>query len=176
MNLGTNAPQQALKEFTALEAVGAQGQALNQQALNIGINQFQEEQTFPEQTLQQYQSVIRGFPLAANTYTNKQTTTPAPSYLQQAAGLGGLGLGVASAFGGFGKGSAQGGLVSRMQGGPVDQNSGLGSIVVKRQEGRRVSRPQDNIYDGRPMSSLQLRPSDINPRPPPKDILRESDE
>jgi hypothetical protein len=64
-----------------------------------------------------------------------QTTTPAPSYLQQAAGLGGLGLGVAGAFGGF---KAKGGLVSRMSGGQIDQNSGLGSIVVKRQAGATV--------------------------------------
>jgi hypothetical protein len=141
MNLGSVAPQQSLKELTAVEAIGAQKQAQTQQALNIAKNQFQEEQTFPEQTLQQYQSVIRGFPLAPNTYTNSQTVNPAPSYLQQAAGLGGLGLGVASAFGGFGKGSAQGGLVSRMQGGPVDQNRGLGSIVVRRQAGQLVSVP-----------------------------------
>jgi hypothetical protein len=104
MNLGSVAPQQALKEYTAVEAIGAQKQAQTQQALNIAKNQFQEEQTFPEQTLQQYQSVIRGFPLAPSTYTNTQTVTPAPSYLQQAAGLGATGLGLAGAFGGFGKG------------------------------------------------------------------------
>jgi hypothetical protein len=139
MNLGSVAPQQALKEYTAVEAIGAQKQAQTQQALNIAKSQFQEEQTFPEQTLQQYQSVIRGFPLAPSTYTNSQTVTPAPSYLQQAAGLGATGLGIAGAFGGFGRGAAQGGLVSRMRGGPVDQNRGLGSIVVKRQQGSRVS-------------------------------------
>jgi hypothetical protein len=137
MNLGTTAPQQQLKELTAVEAIGAQKQAQSQQALNIAKDQFGQEQTFPEQTLQQYQSVIRGFPLAPSTYTNTQTVNPAPSYLQQAAGLGGLGLGVASAFGGFGK--AQGGLVSRMHGGPVDQNRGLGSIVVRRQAGQLVN-------------------------------------
>jgi hypothetical protein len=135
--LGQIAPQQALKELTALEAVGAQQQAQSQRGLDIARSQFEAEQTFPEQTLQQYQSVIRGFPLAPSTYSTTQTTTPAPSYLQQAAGLGGLGLGVASAFGGFRK--AQGGLVSRMGGGQVDQNSGLGSIVVKRQAGQLVN-------------------------------------
>jgi hypothetical protein len=135
MNLGSVAPQQALKELTSIEAIGAQKQAQGQRALDITKQQFQEEQLFPEQTLQQYQSVIRGFPLAPTTYTNTQTTIPAPSYLQQAAGLGGLGLGVASAFGGF---KAKGGLVSRMSGGQVDQNSGLGSIVVKRQAGSLV--------------------------------------
>jgi hypothetical protein len=136
MNLGTTAPQQQLKELTAVEAVGAQKQAQAQQALNIAKNEFEQEQTFDERTLQQYQSVIRGFPLAPSTYTNTQTVNPAPSYLQQFAGLGGLGLGVAGAFGGFGR--AEGGLVSRMHGGPVDQNRGLGSIVVKRQAGTLV--------------------------------------
>ena len=136
--LGQVAPQQALKELTAVEAVGAQRQAQSQQGLNIAKQQFQEEQLFPEQTLQQYQSVIRGFPLAPNTYQQRQTTTPAPSYLQQAAGLGATAVGLAGAFGGFGGGRAKGGLVSRMSGGQVDQNSGLGSIVVKRKSGRKV--------------------------------------
>ena len=79
--LGQIAPQQALKELTALEAVGAQQQALSQRGLDIAKSQFQAEQLFPEQTLQQYQSVIRGFPLAPSTYQTSQTTTPAPSYL-----------------------------------------------------------------------------------------------
>jgi hypothetical protein len=141
--LGQIAPQQALKELTALEAVGAQQQAQSQRGLDIARSQFQAEQTFPEQTLQQYQSVIRGFPLAPSTYQTSQTTTPAPSYLQQAAGLGGLGLGIAGAFGGFGGGRAKGGLVGRMQGGQVDQTNGLGSIVVKRQAGSRIAPPED---------------------------------
>ena len=132
MNLGSVAPQQSLKEFTGIEAIGAQKQAQSQQGLNIAKQQFQEEQVFPEQTLQQYQSVIRGFPLQANTYQQSQTTTPAPSYLQQAAGLGATGIGLAGAFGAF---KAKGGLVSRMSGGQVDQTNGLGSIVVKKKVG-----------------------------------------
>ena len=158
MNLGTTAPQQQLKELTAVEAIGAQKQAQTQQALNIAKNEFGQEQTFPEQTLQQYQSVIRGFPLQANIYQQTQATTPAPSYLQQAAGLGGVGLGLAGAFGGFGK--AQGGLVSRMSGGQVDQTNGLGSIVVKRKDGKKVA------------------PAGFVPptRPSPNNILNETDE
>jgi hypothetical protein len=134
--LGQIAPQQALKELTALEAVGAQQQAQSQRGLDIARSQFEAEQTFPEQTLQQYQSVIRGFPLAPSTYKPSQTTTPSPSYLQQFAGLGGLAATTIGAFGGF---KAKGGLVSRMGGGQVDQTKGLGSIVVKRQAGRRVA-------------------------------------
>jgi len=134
MQLGQVAPAQQQRELTALEAVGAQRQAQSQRGLDIARQQFQEEQTFPERTLQQYQSVIRGFPLAPTTYQTSQTTTPAPSFLQQAAGLGTTAIGLAGAFGGFG-GRAKGGLVSRMRGGQVDQSNGLGSIVVKKQEG-----------------------------------------
>ena len=134
--LGQIAPQQALKELTALEAVGAQQQALSQRGLDIARSQFEAQQTFPERTLQQFSSVVRGFPLAPSTYQTSQTTTPAPSYLQQAAGLGATAFGLAGAFGGFGR--KAGGLVSRMQGGQVDQNSGLGSIVVKRSNGKTI--------------------------------------
>jgi hypothetical protein len=165
MNLGTTAPQQQLKELTAVEAIGAQKQAQSQQALNIAKDAFGREQTFPEQTLQQYQSVIRGFPLDANLSRQTQTVTPAPSYLQQAAGLGGLGLGVAGAFGAF---RNSGGLVSRMHGGQVDQNSGLGSIVVKREAGRRVGSNGTGV-----ILDLAPRPS---PRPSPDNILNETDE
>ena len=140
--LGQIAPQQALKELTALEAVGAQQQALSQRGLDIAKSQFEAEQTFPESTLQQYQSVIRGFPLDPSFTRTSQTTTPAPSYLQQAAGLGATAVGLAGAFGGFSGRRAKGGLVSRMRGGQVDQNSGLGSIVVKRQAGSQIGGAQ----------------------------------
>ena len=136
MQLGQLAPAQQQRELTALEAVGAQRQAQSQRGLDIARSEFEREQLFPEQTLQQYQSVIRGFPLTPTTYTTRETTTPAPSYLQQAAGLGGLAATTIGAFGGF---KAKGGLVGRMQGGQVDQTKGLGSIVVKRNSGSRVA-------------------------------------
>jgi len=144
MQLGQVAPAQQQRELTALEAVGAQRQAQSQRGLDIARSEFEREQLFPEQTLQQYQSVIRGFPLAPTTYETKQTTTPAPSYLQQAAGLGTTAIGLAGAFGGFGR--KAGGLVSRMQGGQVDQNNGLGSVVVKKQEGGSFVPPTRSRY------------------------------
>ena len=58
MQLGQVAQQQQQRELTALEAVGAQRQAQSQRGLDIARQQFQEEQTFPERTLQQYQSVL----------------------------------------------------------------------------------------------------------------------
>jgi len=123
--LGQIAPQQQIRELTALEAIGAQRQAQRQQALDIARSQFEQEQLFPERTLQQYQSVIRGFPLAPTTFTTTQTTTPAPSFLQQAAGLGTAAIGLSKAFG-------------SAKGGKVDRKNGLGSIVVKRQAGSQI--------------------------------------
>jgi len=136
--LGQVAPQQQIKELTALEAIGAQRQAQQQQALDIAKSQFQQEQLFPEQTLQQYQSVIRGFPLAPTTYQTTQTTTPAPSYLQQAAGLGTAALGLSKAFG-------------SAKGGKVDSKNGLGSIVVKKQAG--------GGFSGIPLPATQTLPA-----------------
>ena len=155
--LGQIAPQQALKELTALEAVGAQQQALSQRGLDIARSQFEAEQTFPEQTLQQYQSVIRGFPLAPSTYQTSQKTTPAPSYLQQAAGLGTTAVGLAGAFGNFNRKS--GGLVSRMRGGQVDQTNGLGSIVVKRSNGKTIGGKK---FGGREFVLLKEKPNKPN--------------
>jgi len=160
--LGQVAPAQQQRELTALEAIGAQRQAQSQRGLDIARSEFEREQLFPEQTLQQYQSVIRGFPLAPTTYQTSQTTTPAPSYLQQAAGLGTTALGLAGAFGGFGR--KAGGLVSRMQGGQVDQNSGLGSIVVKKQVGggfTGIPLPPTQILPAGPLTGIIRSTKDI---------------
>jgi hypothetical protein len=116
--LGTAVPGQAMKEFGALESVGAAKQQQEQQALNLAKQQFIQEQTFPEANLQQYSSIIRGYNLPPNTYQSAQTTTPAPSYMQQIAGLGMAGAGIAGAFGGF-KGAKEGGLVGLAKGGKV---------------------------------------------------------
>ncbi|CAB4167262.1 hypothetical protein UFOVP1292_3 [uncultured Caudovirales phage] len=115
--LATAVPGQAMKEFGALESVGAAKQQQEQQALNLAKQQFIQEQTFPEANLQQYSSIIRGYNLPPNTYQTAQTTTPAPSYMQQIAGLGMAGAGIAGAFGGFGK--KEGGLVGLAKGGKV---------------------------------------------------------
>ncbi len=111
--LGQVAPGQAFRELSALEAIGAQRQQQQQQALDIAQQEYEIARTFPERTLQDYQSIIRGYaaPIPASTVERSQRTTPAPSFLQQAAGLGGLALGAASAF------KKEGGLVGLADGG-----------------------------------------------------------
>jgi len=111
--LGQVAPGQAFRELSALEAIGAQRQQQQQQALDIAQQEYEIARTFPERTLQDYQSIIRGYaaPIPASTVERAQRTTPAPSFLQQAAGLGGLALGAAAAF------KKEGGLVGLADGG-----------------------------------------------------------
>jgi hypothetical protein len=93
-NLGVTAPGQAMKEFQGLEAVGAQKQAQQQQGLNIAQQEYEIARTFPERTLQDYSSIVRGFaaPIPASSTLNTQTTTPPPSFMQNASTLAGLGL------------------------------------------------------------------------------------
>tara|TARA_R100000406_G_scaffold42949_1_gene28699 strand:- start:1683 stop:4529 length:2847 start_codon:yes stop_codon:yes gene_type:complete len=113
--LGQVAPGQAFRELSALEAIGAQRQQQQQQALDIAQQEYEIARTFPERTLQDYQSIIRGYaaPIPASTIQRSQVTKPAPSFLQQAAGLGATAVGIGKAFGGF----KEGGLVSLSNGG-----------------------------------------------------------
>jgi len=120
--LGQVAPGQAFRELSALEAIGAQRQGQQQQALDIAQQEYEIARTFPERTLQDYQSIIRGYaaPIPASTVQRSQTTTPAPSFLQQATGLGIAAAGAGKAFGAF----KEGGLVSLANGGtPTDSGS-----------------------------------------------------
>ena len=113
-NLGVTAPGQTMKELQGLEAVGAQQQAQQQQALNIAQQEYEIARTFPERTLQDYSSIVRGFsaPIPASSTLNTQTTTPPPSFMQNASTLAGLGL-TASKF------LAGGGLVGLAPGGSI---------------------------------------------------------
>jgi hypothetical protein len=73
-NLGVTAPSQTMKELQGLEAVGAQQQAQQQQALNIAQQEYEIARTFPERTLQDYSSIVRGFsaPIPASSTLNTQ--------------------------------------------------------------------------------------------------------
>ena len=101
--MGAAIPGQAFKEIGALEAMGAGRRSDAQRALDLGYSQFQEEQLFPTKTLQEYQSIVRGFPYTPNTYTSGFTTTPPASMAQNILGLGTGIAGLAGAFGGFAK-------------------------------------------------------------------------
>ena len=85
------------KELGALAGIGEQERQQQQKALDLGFQQFREEQTFPEASLQQYQSIIRGFPLQPTTTQTQQSILPTPSLGQQLIGMGTGALGLAGA-------------------------------------------------------------------------------
>jgi len=112
--LGEQAPRLALAELGALSGVGAAQQEQAQRGLDIGYQQFQEELQYPERTLQEYSSIIRGFPLTPNQFSVTQTATPPPNLATQLAGVVGTGAGAYKAF------AKDGGQLKRKKGGLAD--------------------------------------------------------
>jgi len=155
--MGSAVPGQAMKEFGALESVGAAKQQQEQQALNLAKQQFIQEQTFPEANLQQYSSIIRGYNLDPNTYKTAQTVTPAPSYMQQIAGLGMAGAGIAGAFSGFGK--KEGGLVGLAKGGKVLRLQSGGDLKLKTDDELRKMLMESELPIPAVQEELSTRPS-----------------
>jgi len=116
--LGETAAQQQAREIGGLAATGEALRGQQQAALDIAKTQFIEEQQFPQTQLQQYSSIIRGFPLTPSQLETRQTVTPQPSLTQQLLGAGIGAAGLAGAFGAFKK---EGGLVGLAEGGrPMD--------------------------------------------------------
>jgi len=117
-----------LQELGALQQAGGMRQAQSQAALDIARQQFEAEKAFPEQTLQQYSSIIRGYAMDPNTTVTKYT--PAPSTLQQITGLGVGTAALGKSFGLFN------------EGGKVGDGKGLASIIVRRKHGGKTVKMQ----------------------------------
>jgi hypothetical protein len=118
--LGETAAQQQAREIGGLAATGEALRGQTQAGLDIAKTQFMEEEQFPQSQLQQYSSIIRGFPLTPSQLQTTQTVTPQPSLTQQLLGAGVGAAGLAGAFGAFG-GRKEGGLVGLAEGGrPMD--------------------------------------------------------
>lgn len=112
--LGQAAPQQALRELTALSGVGEAQRGLTQAGMDIGFQEFQKQKDFPYSALGQYQSALYGYPFQAYS---RYDPVAKPSGLQNLAGILGAGAKIGSAFGFFKEGGkiAKGGLSGMMQ-------------------------------------------------------------
>ena len=111
-------PGQALKELGAVQAVGETKETKDQRALDIALSDFLTEQEFPTRQLQEYQSLIRGFPISPNIFREDVTSVPSPPLSQQLLGLAGTGIQAASLGNLFGAGGGRvGSLPVRMQSG-----------------------------------------------------------
>ncbi len=163
------------KELGALAGIGEQQRQQQQKALDLAFQQFREEQTFPEASLQQYQSIIRGFPLQPTTTQTQQSILPTPSLGQQLIGMGTGALGLAGAAKTLFKEGGQlkpipednkglpnlpeavrnkmgfmksGGSFPDLSGdGKVTQKDILmGRGVIKKKKGKKISKKQNQMY------------------------------
>ena len=140
--LGDITGARARSDLSGLAGIGEIGQQREQQALDLARRDFLEEQAFPQQSLQQYASLIRGFPLQASQQRFAQETLPTPSLAQTLIGGAGTAAGLYGAFGGFKK---EGGLVGLQGGGqPMmgpqmqQQPNELDTIEMLRQRGAAI--------------------------------------
>ena len=168
--LGQQALGQQYRELGYLSGVGEAQRGLEQQRADTAYQEFLQQRDYPSQQLQQFSSLIQGFPF--------QITQPgaAPSALQQ-------GLGTAVAIGGIGRG-----LNFFKEGGKIDgkKNSGLSGVVyaavggeiqelldrkkeieaeiAKRNEGRK--RPGLNLSLTRQLADIDEKLSEFQQGPP----------
>lgn len=123
-SLGQQAPQQALKELTALSGVGEAGRGMEQSKMDLAYQDFLQRQQFPEQTLATYQSTLYGYPY--QPFAKQTQGFSKPSSFQNLMGLVGTG---AKLFGGFKEG---GHIAFRSKG-------GLSGLTAEYQEGTGAS-------------------------------------
>jgi len=168
--LGQQALGQQYRELGYLSGVGEAQRGLEQQRADTAYQEFLQQRDYPSQQLQQFSSLIQGFPF--------QITQPAaaPSALQQ-------GLGTAATIGGIGRG-----LGFFKEGGQIDgkKNNGLSGVVyaavggeiqelldrkkeieaeiAKRNEGRK--RPSLNLSLTRQLADIDEKLSEFQQGPP----------
>jgi len=94
--LGQQAPQQALKELTALAGVGEAERGMTQSGLDLAYQNFLQKQQYPYDVLGQYQSTLYGYPYQA--YQTSQGYSQ-PSGFQNLMGVIGAGKALFPSFG-----------------------------------------------------------------------------
>ena len=146
-SLGEAVPAQAARELALLSSVGEAQQAQEQAALNLAERDFIEQREFPLRQLQEFQSLVRGFPFTPSTYQVTTQQTPQPSFGQQLLGTLGTGVGIFGALGGF-KNKAGGQVVPRQSGGQI--RGGLASLERHQNNTRQYNIPNVRMY-GRPV-------------------------
>jgi hypothetical protein len=152
--LGDITGARARSDLSGLTGIGDVRQQREQQALDIARREFLDEQAFPQRTLQDYSSLIRGFPLDANQQRTTTETLATPSLAQTLIGGLGTAAGIYGGFGGFSS-SKEGGLVGLQGGGqPMmgpqmqQQPNEMDALEMLRQRGaaiRGLSKPIDTI-------------------------------
>ena len=125
-SLGQQAPQQALKEFTALSGVGEAGRGMEQSKMDLAYKDFLERQGFAGDALEEYKSSLYKYPFEA--YQKQQQGFSKPSSFQNLMGIVSAG---SKLFGGFKEG---GHIAFRSKGGlsglTANYEDGTGASTV----------------------------------------------
>lgn len=119
-NAFQGATQQYNTGLTQLSTLGAQQQAQRQKEMDVGYQEFLNQQNYPYKQLSYMSDLIRGTPLGMQS-TNQVYQAP-PSTLSQAAGLG---LTAASIYG---LTKAKGGTISEAEARRHNERSGLDDL------------------------------------------------
>ena len=119
-SLGSAIPAQQLKELGALSGVGAARQTQAQRGIDLARQEFEAEEAFPLRTLQEFSSILRGFPIEPTRTTSTKEFSAAQPLSTQLLGVGTQALGALGAAGIKPFGQA-GGMVREM---PVKAQSG----------------------------------------------------
>ena len=131
-SLGSAIPAQQLKELGALSGVGAARQTQAQRGIDLARQEFEAEEAFPLRTLQEFSSILRGFPIDPTRSTTSQQFSAAQPLSTQLLGVGTQALGALGAAG-FKPFGQAGGMVKDM---PVGYQGGgaLSSLIQKTQD------------------------------------------
>ena len=121
-SLGQQAPQQALKELTALAGVGEAGRGMEQSKMDMAYQNFLDRQNFASSALGDYAGMLYGFPTEG--FRKQSQGFSKPSSFQNLMGLVGTG---AKLFGGF----KEGGHVAFRSGG------GLSGLTAEYEDGTK---------------------------------------
>ena len=132
-SLGSAIPAQQLKELGALSGVGAARQTQAQRGIDLARQEFEAEEAFPLRTLQEFSSILRGFPIEPTRTTTREQFSAAQPLSTQLLGVGTQALGALGAAGIKSAFGQAGGMVREM---PVKAQSGgaLSSLMQKTQD------------------------------------------
>jgi len=129
--LGQQALGQAYREAGYLSGVGEAQRGMEQQRADLAYQEFMRQQQFPTQQLQQFSSLVQGFPFSFGNYGQQ-----VPSPFQQTVGTGLAAYGLGRNLGFF----SEGGNIKppvTVEDGEVTRNAAIGAVIGPAMTGLR---------------------------------------
>ena len=167
-NLGQTQFGQETSITDAQLRAGALQQALQQQALDVGYQDFLKERNYPYQQLAFQSDMFRGLPLSQSA---AQVYTAPPSMASQIGGLGMTGLGIYGMSGGF-KGAEGGTVKGYKKGGQVNYAIGGNiSMMPTEQLQELLNNPQLSPMEVAEIEKMLMLRARIESNPQAQNIM-----